>query len=48
MRQRSGMTAAALTILLALSCTPALAGSANGPAGAAAPATLEGTGGGGL
>ncbi|MCP8614534.1 InlB B-repeat-containing protein, partial [Bifidobacterium asteroides] len=41
MRQRLGMAAAALAFLLALSCTPALAGDASSPEGAATPAILE-------
>ena len=41
MRQHSGMAAAALAFLLALSCTPALAGSTSSPSGAATPTTLD-------
>ncbi|WP_445338237.1 InlB B-repeat-containing protein [Bifidobacterium sp. ESL0822] len=49
MRQRSGMAAAALAFLLALSCTPALAGNISGPSGTATPTTLDKQqGGGGL
>ncbi|MBI0145655.1 MULTISPECIES: InlB B-repeat-containing protein [Bifidobacterium] len=49
MRQHSGMAAAALAFLLALSCTPALAGSTSSPSGAATPTTLDKQqGGGGL
>ena len=41
MRQHSGMAAAALAFLLALSCTPALARSTSSPSGAATPTTLD-------
>ncbi|WP_295909809.1 hypothetical protein, partial [uncultured Bifidobacterium sp.] len=40
MRQRPSLAAAALAILLALSCAPALAGGFSGPSEAATPATL--------
>ncbi|MGL4941065.1 MAG: InlB B-repeat-containing protein, partial [Bifidobacterium asteroides] len=44
MRQRPSLAAAALAILLALSCAPALAGGSSSPSGAATPATLENAG----
>ncbi|MCX8643956.1 InlB B-repeat-containing protein [Bifidobacterium sp. B4081] len=44
MRQRPSLAAAALAILLALSCAPALAGGFSSPSEAATPATLENAG----